>query len=310
MGVSDVLAVARHDFLNARRSRLVWGVIAIYVAFVALVFYGGSTVNDPTVTQTLFTQVALTALLLPLVAVAGSYLAIAGERESNTVRFLLSQPVSRRSVVVGKFLSRAALLTAALATAVIAGVAVIAVTYPEMDAASIAKFFGLTLLLVGAYVSVAIAISAASATRSRAISGAIGFYFLSDVLFLFGDLSIVGLLRYVLEDLLGGEFHPFFYESFRTLSPANAYINSTLAIFSPENFERIQVPGELPFYLQTEFMLLILAAWIVIPLLLGLVDRVVDYRVHNLSSRFTRTFIKLLPRVRRVTDTAWHIRPR
>jgi len=267
MGVRDALTVARHDFLSARRSRLVWGVIAIYVAFVALVFWGNSTVSDPSVNQTLYTQVALTALLLPLVAVAGSYLAIAGEREANTIRFLLSQPVSRRSVVLGKLLSRTALLTVALAVAVLSGVVIVAATYPEMNAASMAKFFGLTLLLVGAYVSVSIAISAASGTRSRAISGAIGFYFVSDVLFLFGDLSVVGLLRYVLEDLLGGEYHQYFYEAFRSLSPANAYINSTIAIFSPENFSGI--PEDLPFYLEMEFMLLILAAWIVLPLLVG-----------------------------------------
>ncbi|MFB6119822.1 MAG: ABC transporter permease subunit [Halobacteriaceae archaeon] len=271
MSVRDALTVARHDFLSARRSRLVWGVIAIYVAFVTLVFYGGSTVSDPSVNQTLYTQVALTALLLPLVAVAGSYLAIAGERESNTIRFLLSQPVSRRAVVVGKLLSRAALLTVALVVAVGVGVGVVALTYPALELGSIAKFFALTLLLVAVYVSVAVAISAAASSRSRAISGAIGFYFVSDVLFLFGDLSVVGLLRYVLEDLLGGEYHRFFYESFRTLSPANAYINSTLAIFDPANFRGIPSREALPFYLETEFMLLILAAWTVVPLLVGTV---------------------------------------
>jgi ABC-2 type transport system permease protein len=269
VSVRDVLTVARHDFLNARRSKLVWGVIGIYVAFVALVFYAGSTATDPSVNQTLFTQVALTALLLPLVAVSGSYLAVAGERESNTVRFLLSQPVSRRAVVGGKLLSRVVLLAVALAVAVLSGVAIVAATYPETNLASLAKFFALTMLLVAAYVAVSVAISAASGSRSRAISGAIGFYFVSDVLFLFGDLSVVGLLEYLLEDVLGGDYHPFFYEAVRSLSPANAYLNSTLAIFSPDNFARLEVPGDLPFYLETEFMFVILAGWIVVPTVLG-----------------------------------------
>lgn len=269
MSVGRVLAVARNDFRNARRSRLVWGVIAIYVAFVALVFYAGSRASEPAVTQTLFTQVALTALLLPLVAVSASYLAVAGERESNTVRFLLSQPVSRRSVVFGKLLSRGLLMSVALFVAVAVGVGVVALTYPALQLAAIAKFFGLTLLLVGAYVAVSLAISAASATRSRAISAAVGFYFLSDVLFLFGNLSVPGLLRYLLEDLLGFEFNHYFYEAFAALSPANAYLNSTLAIFSPENFERIRVTGELPFYLKWWFMVVILLAWVVVPLALG-----------------------------------------
>jgi len=268
--MSSVLAIAKHDFLNARRSRLVWGVIGIYVAFVALVFYAGSTAAEPDVSQTLFTQVALTALLLPLVAVAASYLAVAGEREANTVRFLLSHPVSRRSVVVAKLLSRGALLALALAVAVLVGTGIVAATYPATEAGQLATFFGLTLLLVGAYVSVAVAISAASGTRSRAIAGAVGFYFVSDVLFLFGDLSIVGLLQYVLEDLLGGDYHAYFYEAIQVvLSPASAYLNSTLAIFSPADFEQIRVPGELPFYLEPWFMVVLLFAWIAIPLALG-----------------------------------------
>jgi ABC-2 type transport system permease protein len=268
--MSDTLTVARHDFLNARRSKLVWGVVGIYVAFVSLVFFAGSTAAEPDVSRTLFAQVAVTALLLPLVAVSASYLAVAGERESNTARFLLSQPVSRRSVVLGKLLSRGALMVAALAVATLVGVLVIAATYPAMEPVALAKFFGLTLLLVGAYVSVSVAVSAAAASRSRAIAGAVGFYFVSDVLFLFNNVSIPGLLEYVLEELLGADLHAYFYETFQVVfSPASAYMNSTLAIFSPENFERIQVSGELPFYLEPWFMAVILLAWTVVPLLVG-----------------------------------------
>jgi ABC-2 type transport system permease protein len=240
------------------------------VGFVSLVFYAGSTASEPEVSRTLFTQVAITALLLPLVAVAASYLAVAGERESNTARFLLSQPVARRSVVAGKLLSRVALMVVALAVAALIGVLVVAATYPAMEPLALAKFFGLTLLLVGAYVSVSVAVSASVASRSRAIAGTVGFYFVSDVLFLFDNVSIASLLEYVLEELLGADLHAYFYETFQVLfSPASAYMNSTLAIFSPENFERIQVPGELPFYLEPWFMVVILLAWTVVPLLLG-----------------------------------------
>jgi len=269
MSVRDAVTVARHDFLNARRSKLVWGVVAIYVAFLLLVFYAGSLADQPDVTQALYTQVALTTLLLPLVAVAAAYLAVAGERESNTVRFLMSQPLSRGAVVTGKLLSRSVLLVVALALAVLAGVGLVAATYPALEAGQLATFFGLTLLLVGAYVSVSVAISAASATRSRAIGGAIGFYFVSDVLFLFGDFSVIGLVRYVLEDLLGGDYHQYFYEALRSLSPANAYLNSTQIIFEGEGVG--QIPRDLPYYLQEQAMVAVLVAWIVLPAVLGVI---------------------------------------
>ena len=270
--MSDVLTVARNDFRNVRRSRILWGVVGIYVAFMALLFYTGGTGQDPAVTETLFGAVFLTTLLLPLVAIAGSYLAIAGERESNTVRFLLSQPTSRRSVVLGKFLSRGVTLTAALLIAVAVGVLFALALYPALELAAMAKFTGLTLLLVGAYVSVSIGISSAVASRSRAIGATIAVYFVTDVLSVFQGFSVESALRWVLEDILSVGLSDELYEGIvAVVSPAQAYLNSTLAIFSPDNFQAIRVPGELPFYLESWFMVVVLLVWIVVPLVLGTV---------------------------------------
>lgn len=267
--MNHVLAVARNDFLNARRAKLIWGVIAIYVAFAAILFYSGSTAAQPDVSQTLFLQVFVTALLLPLVAIAASYLAVAGERESNTISFVLSRPVARRSVVLGKLLSRMTVLALALVAVLVVGILMAVALYPAPEVIDQLKFVGLTGLLVAAYVGTTIGISAACSTRSRAIAGAVGFYFVSNVLFLFGNISVVGMLRYVLEDLLSLGLAEATYTFIRSLSPAQAYLNSTLEIFNPTNFEQIQVPGELPFYLEPWFMVVILVVWTVVPVALG-----------------------------------------
>ncbi len=268
--MSHVLDIARNDFRNARRARLVWGVIGIYVVFAAILFYAGSTSPQPDVSQTLFVQVFVTALILPLVTIAATYLAVAGERESNTISFVLSRPVPRRDVVLGKLCSRFAILGIALAGVLVVGLMMTAALYPEIEAVSQLKFIALTGMLVAAYAGTTIGISAATKTRSRAISGAVGFYFISDVLFLFGNVSVVGMIRYVFEDLLSLGLAETTYAFIRSLSPAQAYLNSTLEIFSPANFERIQVPGDLPFYLEPWFMLVILLLWTVLPLLVGI----------------------------------------
>ncbi len=269
--INDVSTVARNDFRNVRRSRLLWGVVAVYVAFVALLFYTGGTGDSPAVTRTLFGAVFLTTLVLPLVAVAGAYLAVAGERESNTARFLLSQPTARRSVVIGKFLSRGLTLALALLVAVLVGVGCVVVLYPTLKPVALAKFFGLSLLLVGAYVSVSVGISAAVASRSRAISATMGVYFVTVVLTVFQGFSIEAAIRWVLGDLLGLGISDQLYSGIVAVaSPAEAYLNSTLAIFSPENFQVIQVSGSLPFYLETWFMIVVLLLWTVVPLALGI----------------------------------------
>lgn len=269
--LNDVSTVARNDFRNVRRSRLLWGVVGIYVAFVALLFYTSGTGSNPEVTRTLFGAVFLTTLLLPLVAVAGAYLAVAGERESNTVRFLLSQPTARHSVVLGKFLSRGLTLALALLLAVLVGVGLVVALYPSLEPVALAKFFGLSLLLVGAYVSVSVGISAASASRSRAISATMAVYFVTVVLTVFQGFSIESALRWVLGDLLGlGIGDDLYAGMVAVASPAEAYLNSTLAIFSPENFQAIHVSGPLPFYLETWFMVVILLLWTVVPLAVGI----------------------------------------
>jgi ABC-2 type transport system permease protein len=269
--MSDTVTIARHDFQNVRRSRILWGVVGIYVAFMALLFYASGTGQNPDVRQTLFGAVFLTTLLLPLVAIAGSYLSVAGERESNTIRFLLSQPTSRRSVVLGKFLSRGLMLTAALVLAVLVGVGFVLALYPALEPVAIAKFTGLTLLLVGAYVSISIAISAASASRSRAIAGTMATYFVTDILSVINGFGIETALRWVLGEILGLSISDELYEGIvAVVSPAQAYLNSTIAIFSPENFARITTDGSLPFYLESWFMVVVLVSWIVAPLILGI----------------------------------------
>lgn len=272
MNVADTLTIARYDLRNARRSRILWGVIGIYVAFVGLVFYGSSTTPSPTLETTLFGTAILTAVLLPLVAIAGSYLAVAGERESNTVRFLLSQPVDRASVVLGKLLSRTLMVAGALVLAILVGAVIVLATFPSPDFGVLVGFAGLTLLLVGAYTAVAVGVSAASDTRSRAIAGTMALYFATDVFAVIQGLGLETLLRAVFADTLGLELTDRFYE-FATalLSPAQSYIFATLQSLGPEGVQIVQVSGEVPLYLRPPGLVVVLLAWIVVPLVIGLV---------------------------------------
>jgi ABC-2 type transport system permease protein len=263
MSGRDTLTVARYDLRNARRSRILWGVIAVYVGFIGLLFYASSTSPSPRLRQTLFGAVFLTAVLLPLVAIAGSYLAIAGERESNTVRFLLSQPTRRRSVVLGKVLSRGVMVVGAFLLAIVVGVGIVLLTYPSPDLSVLVGFTGLTLLLIAAYTAVAIAVSAASATRSRAIAGAIAFYFVTDVFAVIQGLGLETLLRSVLGDFLGLDLTNRFYEfTVALLSPAQSYILATLQTLGRDEITIVQVAGDVPAYLQPPALAVVLLGWV------------------------------------------------
>lgn len=262
----DVLAVARADGLVVRRSRLLWGVVAIYVGLMALLFYPSS--DDVAVSYSVVGATWLTTLLVPLVAIAGSYLAIAGERESRTIRFLLSQPVRRRSIVLGKFLSRGLTLSVGLLVAFGVAVALVFGLYASPTLAPLWSFFGLSILLVLSFVAVSIGASAAVATRSRAVSVTMGYYFVGVVLSVLPWASIESALRRVGEDGLGLGLDPDLYTLVASLlSPADAYLNATFSTFPAD--VGTPLPAFPPAYLELPFQTAILVAWIVVPLALG-----------------------------------------
>ncbi|CCQ32890.1 Nitrite-nitrate reduction protein [Halorhabdus tiamatea SARL4B] len=268
--MSQTLTVARNDFRDVRRSKLLWGVMGIYVAFTALILYAEGTAAEPDLATAVFNQFFLTTLLLPLIAIAGSYLAIAGERESNTVAFLLSQPTSRAAVVAGKFLSRTLLIVGSLLVAFVVGGAIAVVMYPSLEPGVSGAFVVLSIVFVGAYVGPSIAISAATDTRSRAIAGAAGFYVLTDVLIVFGDFSLVGALRFLFAETLGLELGEHFYSFVFNLTPAGSHLNTMYFIFDPSKYPQLppQDAGQ-PVYLDPWFSVVILLAWAVVPLAVG-----------------------------------------
>ncbi|WP_115864928.1 ABC transporter permease subunit [Halorussus litoreus] len=266
----SLAAVVRKDFRDVRRAKLLWFVGGIYTLFAVLFFYVGSTNENPDVLVQLWNMSGLAILFIPLVALVAAYLAIAGERESGSIKYLLSIPNRRSDVVFGKFLSRAALVCGAIVLAFGAGAVLTAALYPALEFATFTRVVALVLYFALAYVAVAVGISAMTATRSRSMAGAIGYFFVFNVLWIQGSaFSVVGALRFVFEDTLGIELAQNTELFVQSLSPATAYLQSLRLAF-PDGYRDIPpADPSTPFYLQPEFMLVILAAWIVLPLLAG-----------------------------------------
>lgn len=264
--MSDALTITQYDFKNARRSRLLWAVIVIYIGFMAIVVFPSS--EDLTVTYSLLGATWISGLVLPLVAIAGAYLSIAGERESNTIRFLLSQPTGRSSVVVGKFVSRSLVLTLGFLLAAIVSAGIVYTSYDSPKPGQLGVFLGLSGLLIGAYTAIAVAISAAVASRARAVAITISFYFVTVVLPVFPGLSIEGILR-ELGDALGLGIEDGLYTLFASmLAPGAAYMN---AIFRAFPADATDISAEGPAYLDPSVLVGILVLWIVLPIGLGVV---------------------------------------
>jgi len=193
--------VAKED-LDVRRAKIVWFVGAFYTLFmVLLVYFGQNGRSDPTILGALWNLTAIGAMFIPLIALVTAYLAIAGERESGGIKYLLSIPNSRRDVVLGKFATRTAIVSASIVVAFLVGGVLTLLWYPSPEMDTFGIMAALTVLYALTYVAVAIAISAATASRSRAMGGSIAFFFITSVLNVFGPLQLA--IDYVLNDLAG-----------------------------------------------------------------------------------------------------------
>ncbi|QCC59251.1 ABC transporter permease [Natrinema thermotolerans] len=268
----SALSVAKRDFLNVRRAKLVWIPALLYALFMLVFYWGQSSRPEPDFYMVLWSLAGIGgALVIPLVAIVAAYLSIAGERESGSIRYQLSLPVSRSDVVVGKLLARTGVVVASLLIAFAIGIVAAQVLVPDMtlEYDGYAAFVALTLLYALAYVAVAVAISAATASRSRAMSGAIGFFFVFNLGWNFLPVSPVQMARFVFEEL-GVDYSDALLDLIFSLSPTGAYLNGMKLVF-PDDFTALQATtaGSNPFYIQGWFMLVILAGWIVVPLLLG-----------------------------------------
>lgn len=262
--LSSVRAVIHQDLLDVRRSRLLQAVFGAYVLFIAVIFLGVSLSPNPSIRDVVRLTVVIGFLFVPLIALLSGYLSIAGERESGTIRFLLGYPVSRREVVLGKTITRLGVVFAAIGVAFLGGGAIAVVQFDTPHLVQISIFAAMTALFAGAFVGMALGVSAATGSRSRAMSGTFGLYFVFTLLWSpqISPVTVPGLIATIADWLLGIEPTGMFWNVFRSLSPTKAYFWS-LQLLPGEAFGMSSVP------IGGASVTAILVGWIIVPPALG-----------------------------------------
>lgn len=273
----SVRTVARKDLASLRRSRVIWAagvVLAMGAAFAAFAAQGYLQSPASTVQEFIRTLSMGIGILLPIVALVASYLAIAGERRSGGIKFLLSVPNTRREVFLGKLVSRLALLTGGLVLA-FGGVAAAALAgHGVLPIESTVGLFALSLAYAWIFVSVAVALSAGIASRSRAIAAAVGAYFVLVILAVVPNFRLSGIVEWIHRSVLDMAPNQNLYDAVNFATPYVAFRKATNLAFPPELERRVfyrdpEAAGELPGYLQDEAALVVFAAWLLVPPVLG-----------------------------------------
>jgi len=303
----SVRVVAEKDFRDAIRSRALLLLGTVFVVFFAVAAFffadqfqqfldNAAASNNTTQRQAarmarerltsdafLSSLTTITRLLVPLTAIVVSYAALVGERESGTLKLLLSLPHSRASAVLGKFVGRSGVVAVPVLLGFVVAAPVFPITGVPFEAVGFAAFALATALLGVVFVAVSVGTSAAAPTSRRAVVFIVGLYALFTLLWgqfssavfrqvqNYADLSQVASVKAF---LVLRHLNPVrTYESLvASVGPTGelAARTSLLGGFNGQLAAQIlRQNGGLPVYLTDAALVGYLLLWIAVPLALG-----------------------------------------
>ncbi len=262
-----ICIIASKEITDGLRNRWVLGATLLLAGLgFALAFLGSAPSGQLDVKPLAVVVVSLSSLtifLMPLIALLISYDAIVGEVERGCMLLLLTYPVTKPQILLGKFMGHTGIL--AVATMVGYGAAGIAAAFGgHADAQSWAAFANLivsSILLGCSFLALAYWVSASVREQSTAAGIAIGIWFAMVVIF---DLALMGLL-------IGskGWIDDRIFPYLLLANPADIYRLLNLTAFDNiRSFSGMAGLSE-----QAQFapstLVAALLAWIVVPLLLA-----------------------------------------
>lgn len=262
MEIRQIATLAGKEFWDRIRNRWVLAVALVFTVFALVIaYFGGAqqgTVGFRSIEFTIASLVSLVIYLVPLIALVLGFDAIVGERERGSLDLLLSMPITRVELLLGKYLG----LAAALAFSTIAGFGLVAVVLSaQLDLVALMHFVGFMLssVLLGlAFLSLAVMVSVFAADRTRASGMAIALWFFFVLVF---DLLLLGGLV-VTGGKYGGDIFPYLL----LLNPADVF--RILNIFTLDDVRTLYgLATVFPRALAEPWLLgLVMAAWIAAPL--------------------------------------------
>ena len=203
----QIAAIARKEFRDRLRSRWVLAVAVVLAVFALVIAYFGAAqqgaVGFKGIELTIASLTSLVIYLVPLIALILGYDAIIGERERGSLDLLLSLPLTKLELLLGKYLG----LAAALAFSTVAGFGLVGVVLSYgiglTGLLDYAGFILSTLLMGLAFLSFALLLSVLATSKVVASGAAIALWFFYVLVY---DLILLGMLVVTEGQYVGGLF--------------------------------------------------------------------------------------------------------
>lgn len=197
--MTAIWTIARKELNDSLRNRWLLAIAVVFATLaIGIAWFGAAasgSVGYVTTPATIASLASLGIFLIPLIALLLAYDAIVGEDEGGTLLLLLTYPLSRGQLLLGKFLGHGLIL--ALATLLGFGLAGVAIVMLVDDVAvvplalALGRFILSSVLLGWGFVALAYLVSVRVSEKPVAAGLALAVWFLFVLVF---DLLLLGTL--------------------------------------------------------------------------------------------------------------------
>ena len=267
--MNNILIIAQKEIQEGLRNRWVIAVTLLLASLaLTLSFLGGAPTGNVGVGRldiVIVSLASLTIFLVPLIALLLSHDAIVGELERGTLLLLLSYPVARSQIVLGKFLAHILILSfATLLGYGAAGLALVVGGTPTTTQSWIAfgAMIGSSILLGAVFTALGYLVSATVGQRSTAGGIALGIWLFFVIIY---DMGLLGAIV----STKGQGFSPGLLSGLLMANPTDAYRLLNLGSGTAGSVSALSGLAANSMLTPTVLMAS-LALWVVIPLSLAM----------------------------------------
>jgi len=217
--------------------------------------------------NTAFGLLVISSLLIPLIAIILGFSTISGEAESGALYVVLSYPIRRIEVLLGKLLGLGLVITVSIFLGFGIGGIVIAATVGPESWAGYIGFILLSIFLGFIYLSLSICISAYCKKRITSIGGGI-LLFLWGMIFGTILMAVLYGTGYELKDMMTGNVPDWLFNAV-IFSPGDLHQTAVMRAFGIDSIDMMGASFTMPEFLSMGLLLFVHLIWFMVPLFLA-----------------------------------------
>ena len=261
----SIYYIAKKEFLDNIRNKWVIILTALLFLLVLLFSYLGGRGGGLSNTQdTVIGLIGISSLIIPLISIILGFSTISGEAESGSFSVILSYPVTRLEVLLGKFFGLGSVILTSVIIGFGIGGVVIIVAAGSTTWLGYLIFIIVTVVLGLIFLSLSICTSSFFKKRITSIGGGLIIFFWGTIV----GTIFLGIIYNSGYDFMSGNFPEWYWvESF--LSPADLNQIAVMKGFGLDEISSMGFGAKLPDFLNAGTIIFTDIVWLIVPLILA-----------------------------------------